>query len=162
MIAERLRTWWTGLARRERAMVVIAVGVVLLGLLYAAGIEPAWTTTTRLAGELPRLQAELVQIEALRTEAQRLAGQDGAGESFDALLTAVEQSILRANLVANVQAEDANTVSVTADNVPAGAWFTWLEAFSRESRAFIAVASARRTETPGRIDASVSFRVNTN
>ena len=41
MIARRLNAWWTGLARRERVMVLIAASVVLLGTLYAAGIEPA-------------------------------------------------------------------------------------------------------------------------
>jgi general secretion pathway protein M len=160
MIAKQLNVWWTGLARRERAMVLVASAVVFLGLLYALAIEPAWTTKARLARELPRLQAELVQLEALRTEAQRLGGRDGAGESFDSLLAAVEQSVLRANLAANVQAEDQNTVTVTADSVSAGAWFTWLEALSRESRVAVTVASAQRADNPGRIRASVSFYVD--
>jgi general secretion pathway protein M len=162
MIAQRLSAWWTGLARRERMMVLIAASVVLLGTLYAAGIEPAWTARARLAEELPRLQAELVQLEALRTEAKRLAGQDGVGQSFDSLVTAVEQSTLRANVSAVVRADDANTVSVTANDVPAAAWFVWLEAFTRESRTAVMVASARRAETPGRIDAFVSFRASAN
>lgn len=161
MIAKQLDVWWTGLARRERAMVLVAAAVVVLGLLYALAIEPAWTTKSRLAKDLPRLQAELVQVEALRTEAQRLAGREGAGETFDSLLTAVEQSVLRANLPANVQAEDSGTVSVTANSVSAGAWFAWLEALSRESRVAVTAASAQRTDNPGRIRASVSFHVDT-
>ncbi len=161
MIAKQLDGWWTGLARRERAMVLVAAAVVFLGLLYALAIEPAWSTKARLADELPRLQAEMVQIEALRAEAQRLAGRDGAVESFDSLLTAVEQSVLRANLVASVRAEDSNTVTITADSVSAGAWFSWLEALSRESRVPVTVASAERIDNPGRIRASVSFRLDT-
>ena len=162
MIAQRLNGWWTGLARRERLMVLTAAGVILIGVLYAAGIEPAWTTRSRLAEQLPRLQSQLVQLESLRTEAQRLAGKDGVGQSFESMLTAAEQSVLRANLSAIVRAEDTNEVAVTANDVPAAAWFAWLEAFSRESRAQVAVASARRAETPGRIDAFVSFRVEAN
>jgi general secretion pathway protein M len=162
MIAQRLNGWWIGLARRERLMVLTAAGVILIGVLYAAGIEPAWTTRSRLAEQLPRLQSQLVQLESLRTEAQRLAGKDGVGQSFESMLTAAEQSVLRANLSAIVRAEDTNEVSVTANDVPAAAWFAWLEAFSRESRAPVAVASARRAETPGRIDAFVSFRVEAN
>ena len=135
MIAKQLDVWWTGRARRERAMVLVAAAVVVLGLLYALAIEPAWTTKSRLAKDLPRLQAELVQVEALRTEAQRLAGREGAGETFDSLLTAVEQSVLRANLPANVQAE--------------------------ESRVAVTAASAERTDNPGRIRASVSCHVDT-
>lgn len=160
MIAERLRNWWTGLGRRERIMVVVAASVVLLGLLYSVGVEPAWTTRARLAAELPRLQAELVQLQALRAEAQRLGGRDSAGQSVESLRTALEQSVLRANLAAAVRAEDANTVSVSADNVPAHAWFAWLEAFTRETRSVVMAAAARRADDPGRINASVSFRAD--
>jgi len=139
-------------------MVLVAAGVVMLGLLYSVGIRPAWTTRARLAQELPRLQAELVQLQALHAEAQRLGDREGAGQSVASLRTAIEQSVLRANLAAGVRAEDANTVTVTADNVPAHAWFTWLEAFTRETRTAVIAGAAQRADSPGRINASVSFR----
>ena len=159
MILQRLQSWWTGLARRERVMVIATAAVVSLGILFAAGIEPAWTTRARLAVEIPRLQSELVQLEALRTEAQRLAGKERVGQTLDALLTAVEESVLRSNLSATASVDDGTTVSVVANDVPAAAWFAWLETFSRESRTPIAVAMARRTDEAGRIDAFVSFRL---
>jgi len=160
MIVESLRNWWTGLGRRERIMVLVAAGVVMLGLLYSVGIEPAWTTRARLAGELPRLQADLIQLQALREEAQRLGGRESAGQSVESLRTAIEQSVLRANLVAAVRAEDGRMISVRANDVPAYAWFTWLEAFTRETRTVVTAGAARRAESPGRINASVSFRAD--
>jgi type II secretory pathway component PulM len=152
--------WWTGLARRERAMVLLAASAVLAGLIYILGVEPAWKTRARLVTELPRLQADLVQLESLHTEAQRLAGRGRAVESAQSLQTAAEQSLVRVNLVASVELLDATTVSVRAEAVSASVWFGWLEAFTRESRALIHAASAERAASTGRINASVSFTVD--
>jgi len=151
--------WWTGLARRERAMVLLAVGVVLTGVLYALAIEPAWKTRVRLPQQLPHLQADLIQLESLRAEAKRLSGRGSVVESAGSLQTAATQSIARANIMATVQLVDATSMSVRAEGVPARAWFAWLDAFTRESRAVIATASVQRTARTGSINASVSFSV---
>ena len=160
MIKDRVRNWWTGLARRERAMTLSAAVVVFLGLLYSMAVEPAWKTRTRLAAELPRLQAELVQIEALSAEAERLSARIGVGQTAESLRDAAEQSTRRANLVANVSADGANIVTVTATKVSASAWLRWLESFTRETRTAVAAASMQRSGPAGLIDASVSFQAD--
>ncbi|UCH49320.1 MAG: type II secretion system protein M [Betaproteobacteria bacterium] len=157
---DRLRTWWTGLARRERIMTITATAVVFLGLLYSLAVEPAWKTRARLAAELPRLQAELVQIEALSAEAKRLDARIGVGQTAEALRDAAEQSIRRANLAANVGSDGENTVTVKATGVSASAWLRWLESFTRETRSAVAAASMQRNGPAGLIDASVSFRTD--
>jgi general secretion pathway protein M len=158
MIRQRVATWWSGLGQRERILVLVAVGVLLLGLLYVSAVEPAWKTRTRLVHELPRLQSELIQLKGLRAEAEQLAGRVGAVTSVDALRAAAEQSVLRANLVAGVTSTEDGIVSVSATNVPAQAWLSWLEAFARESRAAVVTARVARNDGPGRVDAEVSFR----
>ena len=102
----------------------------------------------------------MIQLQALREEAQRLGGRESAGQSVESLRTAIEQSVLRANLVAAVRAEDGRMISVRANDVPAYAWFTWLEAFTRETRTVVTAGAARRAESPGPINASVSFRAD--
>ncbi len=160
MIMDRVRAWWMGLHRRERVMTLIAAVVVVLGLLYAVAVEPAWTTRARLSAELPRLQAELVQIEALRAEARRLNAHVGVRQSAESIRDAAERSIRRANLVADVALDSANSVTVTATNVSAGAWLRWLETFTRETPAAVAAARMKRNGPAGLIDASVSFQVD--
>lgn len=160
MIIDRIRTWWTGLARRERVMTLIAVIVVSLGLLFAIAVEPAWKIRARLAAELPRLQGELVQIEALSAEARRLNARIGVGQTAESLKEAAELSVRRTNLAADVGADGANTVTVTATNVSAAAWLSWLESFTRETPAAVTAASLRRNGSAGLIDASVSFKVD--
>ena len=70
----RLRAWWIGLGRRERALTAVAGSFVLLALLYLVALEPAWKSRVRLDAELPRLRAQVAEIDAL---ARRPRGRRG-------------------------------------------------------------------------------------
>ena len=141
-------------------MVLMASAVVLLGMLYSVAVEPAWTARARLLVEVPRLQEELIQIQAMRAEAQQLTGRSAGITSVNALRTAAEQAVLRANLVANVASAGDGSVSVTAENVPVQAWFAWLESFARESRVVVNSARVVRADSLGRVNAEVSFQTH--
>ena len=151
------RTWWRGLARRERMMVVSAVFVVGIGLLYTVGIEPAWDMRIRLARDLPRLQDEVVQLEALRAEVRGLEQRSGGVQTRASLRAAAEQSLRRANLVGEVVDHGANAVTVNTRNIAAAKWFDWLESFAREARIRVVTTRIERA-SPGRVDARVTFR----
>ena len=151
------RTWWRGLARRERMMVLSAVFVVGIGLLYTVGIEPAWDMRIRLARELPRLQDEVVQLEALRAEVRGLEQRSGGVQTRASLRAAAEQSLRRANLVGEVVDHGASAVTVNTRNIAAAKWFNWLESFAREARIRMVTTRIERA-SPGRVDARVTFR----
>jgi type II secretory pathway component PulM len=137
-------------------MVVFAIAAVAIGLLYTIGIEPAWQIRTRLTDDLPRLQTELVQLEALRAEVRVLENLGGGAQTRESLRAAVEQSILRANLVGEVVDQGASAVLVSTRDVAVAKWFKWLESFVREARVQMVAARVERA-SPGRVDASVSF-----
>ena len=151
------RTWWRGLARRERMMVLSAVFVVGIGLLYTVGIEPAWDMRIRLARDLPRLQDEVVQLEALRAEVRGLEQRSGGVQTRASLRAAAEQSLRRENLVGEVVDHGANAVTVNTRNIAAAKWFNWLESFAREARIRMVTTRIERA-SPGRVDARVTFR----
>ena len=152
----QVRTWWRGLARRERMMVLAAAIVVGIGLLYTVAIEPAWQARSRLADDLPRLQDELVRLEALRTEVRALEDRGGTVQTRESLRVAAEQSMRRANLAGEVVKDGANAVSVSTRNVDAATWFAWLESLVREARIRVVTASVERA-SPGRVNATLSF-----
>ena len=156
MILTHARTRWRGLARRERLMVLSAVFVVSAGLLYAIGIEPAWQARIRLTGELPRLQDELMQLEALRAEVRILEDRGSGVQTRTALRAALEKSMRRANLVGEVVDQGANSLLVSSHDVAAANWFSWLESFAREARIRVVTTRIERA-SPGRINAIVSF-----
>jgi len=158
-MVSRVGIWWRGLARRERLMVLSAICVVAIGLLYTVAFEPAWKTRIRLAGDLPRLQEQLVQLEALRAEVRMLEHRSGGLQSRESLRAAAEQSLQRANLPAKAVEHGANAVLVSTRNVAAAKWFDWLESFAREARVQVVSTRIERA-SPGRVHARVSFETS--
>jgi general secretion pathway protein M len=159
MIA-RLRAWWLGLARRERAMTAAAGTFVLLALLYLIAIEPAWKARERLGAELPRLRAQAAEVNSLAQEAKQLASRGTAVESAATAKVALEQSLARANLGGvGVAVLDERRVAVSAKAVPVTQWLAWAEEAARESRLRIAVVRISRTSVRAVVEAEATFEI---
>jgi general secretion pathway protein M len=156
---ERLRAWWTGLARRERTLVAAAAAVVAAGLVFAIAIEPAWSTRARIAGELPKLREQLGEIEALREDARLLRSQGIGVDRVTNLRAGAEKSLARTGIVAAVRADSERAVTITATGVPAAAWIAWMDEFGRESRARIVRAKIERGSAPGLVAGEAGFEV---
>ena len=159
MIA-RLRTWWLGLGRRERAMTAAAASIVLLALLYLIAIEPAWKTRERLGAELPRLREQAAEVNSLAQEIRQLTSRGVAVESAATAKTALEQSLARANLGGvRVAVLDERRVAVSAGTVPVTQWLAWAEEAARESRLRIAAVRISRTAVRAVVDAEATFEI---
>lgn len=159
MIA-RLRAWWLGLARRERAMTAAAASFVLLALLYLIAIEPAWKARERLGAELPRLRTQVAEVNSLAQEAKQLTSRGVAVESTAAARVALEQSLARANLGGvGVTVLDERRVAVSAKAVPVTQWLAWAEEAARESRLRIAAVRISRTSVRAVVEAEATFEI---
>ena len=155
-----LRTWWFGLARRERMLTAAGASFALLALLYLIAIEPAWKARERLGAELPRLRAQATEVESLAREAKQLKGRGVAAESAGATKDSIEQSLARANLTGvGVAVLDERRLSVSAKGVPVTQWLAWAEETARESRLRIATARISRTSIRAVVDAEATFEV---
>lgn len=159
MIA-RLRAWWVGLGRRERAMTAAAGSFALLAVLYLIALEPAWKTRGRLGAELPRLRAQAAEVAALAQEAKRLTSAGVAVESAGAAKVALEQSAARVNLNSvGVAVLDERRLTASAKGVPVTQWLAWVEAAARESRLRIAAVRISRSPVRAVVDAEATFEV---
>jgi general secretion pathway protein M len=158
-VIARLRTWWIGLGRRERTMVSGGAALVAAAAVYALAIEPAWRTRARLLEELPRMQEQLAEMEALREEARALRQQGLGREGLGSIRTDAERSLARAGLPAAVSGDSPRSVRVSAASVQAGAWFAWMEVFSREARVRVTSASVTRLTAVGMVQVEAVFEV---
>jgi general secretion pathway protein M len=140
-------------------MVVAAIAVTAVALLYAAAIEPAWRARVRIARELPQLQEQLAELEALRDEARMLRQQGFGTDTGGSLRASLERSLVRAGLTGKLRADSERSVAVSVASVPANAWFTWMEEFARESRVRIVQARIMRSGAPGTVEAEVGFEL---
>lgn len=154
----RWQAWWTGLAARERQLVVAAALLVTLALLWWVALAPALRTLAQAPAEHARLDAQLQQMAALQTQAQALQGQPRAHreEALRALDSALRQSL---GNTAQMQASGGEAVGVALRAAPAeslGNWFTQARANARAlprevhlTRSQIAPAASAAGTAPG-------------
>lgn len=88
----RLRQAWQSISPRERRLVLIAGGVVLVGLVVSL-LDWSHSQRTRLTRSLPRAEAQLEQVQEAATELTRLRGQTAPQRAAGpALLEAAQAS----------------------------------------------------------------------
>ncbi|MGC4076761.1 MAG: type II secretion system protein GspM [Rubrivivax sp.] len=88
-----LKAWWARLAPRERVLVAAAATVVVLYLVFAVAVQPAWRTLSAAPAKLEALDTELQAMGRLAAEARELraAPQINAEQAAAALRAASER-----------------------------------------------------------------------
>lgn len=151
------RARWQGMSARERAMVSLGAGAIVLGLAYAIGVEPAWRDRTRITEALPSLQAQRFEVEALAGLARSARARGVGIDATQALPVVAERSLARVGLAAKVSSQPGGGLSVQARGVPGPVLFSWVETFSREARVSVLDARVERAVPAGQVDADISF-----
>jgi type II secretory pathway component PulM len=152
-----LRTWWLGLARRERIATASGSAFALAAIVFLVAIEPAWRTRERLANELPRLRAQAAQVEALRLEARRLKERGVRFDNPQSLRAAATKLIAARNLPADaLRSGEGDGMVLALHSVEASNCLGVLKELSSELP--LRISSARITRiSAGMVDAEVSL-----
>ncbi len=81
---------WQALSPRDRSALQLAAAVLLLGLLWALAVQPAWRTLQRAPAEREALDAQWQAMQALATEASALRATPpvGVAQASEALQAA--------------------------------------------------------------------------
>ena len=151
-----MKQWWIGLARRERVGVIVASALVAAALLYLLALEPAWRSRARLASELPRLRAELVELDALAAEAKTLKVRTRTPESPAQTKAALTKLLAERRIAESAIRDDGERFVVSARRADAAAWLSWLQEASSELALRVSAARMSRV-APGVVDAEVTL-----
>lgn len=129
----RLAGWWRERSLREQHLLRAAAALLLGLLLWLWILQPAVLTLQKAHTELPRLRAQTAQVSALIAETQRLAGEGSARLPPAQLTPALQSSLERAQLPAQLvsspespQEHAGREWAVKLDNAPAELVFNWL------------------------------------
>lgn len=153
----RLRDWWTGLSRRERIATVLAAALVVTATTFLVAIEPAWRARGRLAAELPRLRAQMAEVDALALEAKKLGARAAPAESPAQAKTALAKLAAEKNLAsATVQEGENQRLLVAVRKADAASTLALLRDASTQLPLRISTARISRT-APGVVDADATL-----
>ncbi|NLD53341.1 MAG: type II secretion system protein M [Burkholderiaceae bacterium] len=134
---ESLLLKWSALSPRDRRMLVLAGGFLLVVFTWLVAFEPAWDGRRQLARELPALRSDLAQMDQLAEEARQAASAPRQGvESASQLRTRVEETLADAGLSGSVAQLELNgeMVEVRFRQADFERWLYWLDAAVRETR----------------------------
>jgi general secretion pathway protein M len=131
----QLRARWATLEARERRLVAIGAGLVLVALVWWIALAPALKTLREAPAEHAKVDAQLQQMTTLQAQAKTLQSQPRANR--DESMRALEGSV-RAGLGATAQIQQqggGEGVNVVIRAVPAEALAQWLAQARGNARA---------------------------
>jgi general secretion pathway protein M len=156
---ERLRSWWAGLAERERR--VLGGGGIALALivLYTGAWEPLAAAQQRRALDLQAARAMAVQLEDLAAVAGRGAPRtvQGAGQSLLAIVDQSRKATAITKPPTRLQPEGDNTVRVVLEDVPFDALVRWLADLQMRYGVRVDNADIERESGPGLVSARLTL-----
>lgn len=153
--------YWQGLQARERLIIALAGGVLLLLSLYLLVIEPWQQGTSRMQQSIVSQQETLAWMQQAAAEVQVLRdqGSQATGNGGQSLMGVIDASARRAGLSGAVRQlrPDPQGVTVRLENAGFDETLSWLGQLHREQGVVVATFTMERLPQPGRINASVSL-----
>jgi general secretion pathway protein M len=158
-IKAALTEWFEAREPREKQLLLAGGALATVALLYSLLWAPAWDGCRRIRASLPRLQAEVAQVQAQLDEARLLKGTAAirAPEGL-ALRDAMAASLAQAGVPASQISVLGKGVQVEAKNVPFGVWMEWLDEVRRTDHVRVISAHATGEAQLGHVSASVTVQ----
>lgn len=158
-----LRTWYDGLAPRERRLVVIGAAAIALMIVYLAVISPIRSAHSRLLDEVQQKRQLLALINRSAGRIQSAGssvGQLKAGESvFTATSAAIQSSAISGAVQRLEQTQDGG-VRLSLSGVSFDALVQWLGSLSREDGIVATRATIQQGNNPGTVDATLTLNTS--
>jgi general secretion pathway protein M len=150
---------WGALSSRDRRMLGLAVGFLLIVFAWMVAFEPAWNGRNQLARELPVLRTDLAQMDQLAAEAKLAAASTpqsspSAAELKDRLQASLTDSGLSASLL---QMEvNGDLIEARFRQVDFEKWLFWVDSAVRDTRMRVVDISLTR-DSPGVISGRLAL-----
>jgi general secretion pathway protein M len=159
-VGNSLRAWFEQLAPRERLLVSVAGGVIVLAVIIMAGVRPVMSQSKR-GHELVEDKREL--LAELREVAARLGPQRGAAAaasgSTQSLVLVIDQTTRSSGLAQHLkrnQPDGADSIRLRFENAPFDTVVTWLNALQNQHGISVTSANIDASPQPGRVNCNLT------
>ncbi|HEY0847701.1 MAG TPA: type II secretion system protein GspM [Noviherbaspirillum sp.] len=156
-LKQSLSTFWNERNKREQNMLLAAIAAVVLGLVYALLIDPAFSGRTDLEKKLPALRQQAAEVQALAKEATAFSGK--AAPTPPAITReSIETSLARNGLNAQNVTLTGELVKLQMNDVSFSATVEWLTEMQRTARVSVVDAIVEAKEKPDTVNATFTLR----
>lgn len=162
-IPPTLRTWYEGLAPRERRLLIIGSIAVVLLLIYFAVISPIRSAHSSLLNDVQQKRQLLALINRSAGRIQSATTGGGhlkPGESvFAATSTAIQSSSI-SGAVQRLEQTQNGGVRLSLSGVDFDALVQWLGTLSRQEGIVATRATIQQGNNPGTVDATLTLNTS--
>lgn len=149
--------WWSARTEQEQRMLTIGGAVVALGLVWGVLIDPALTGRDKLQQELPQLNQQVGELQALAGEAAQLAANPPV-QPQPLTKDGVTARLQASGLTPQNLAVTGDYIKVEFKGVPFAGLVTWLDAMRREQRVAVQEGQVTQQGAAGQVDANLTLR----
>lgn len=154
-----LKEFWDGRNARERIVLSLAGGLLLLLLVWLWLIDPAWQGRAQLKKTLPAMHAQLAQLQALTKQAAALPAASASTNTSTALARPMlESSLARKGIRVQTLEINGELVRMKLSGVSFAALVGWLGEMQASAQLTVNDASVVALEQRDSVDASLSLR----
>jgi len=143
-VLTELQTRWARVSAREQRLLLLAAGVVALGLLWWLALAPALAVLKAAPARHAALEAQSQQMLRLQAQAKAMRAQPALGA--DEARRALEASLKPLTASAHLMAQ-ADRVTITFKGVAADALAQWLATARQNARLVPSEAHLTRNAT---------------
>ncbi|MGB3706576.1 type II secretion system protein GspM [Castellaniella sp.] len=147
---------WRHLSPREQRLLGLMILLLGAAVLWLAGLRPALDTLRQVREQLPVLQAQTAELDAIVLESRALGRSRRGTLSVEETAAALQDSLQRAGLQANgsfgpVRAEgDQLRRVLTVDRAPVASLLAWLAQLPEVARVRVWRLELARSHVDGR------------
>ena len=149
--------WWSARTEQEQRMLSIGGAVVAAGLVWSIFIDPALSGRAKALQELPQLNQQVAELQALAGEASQLAAQPPV-QPQPLSKDGVAARLQSAGLATQNLAVTGDYIKVEFKGVPFAGLVTWLDAMRREQRVSVQEGRVTQQGAAGQVDANLTLR----
>ena len=152
--------WWSARTEQEQRMLSIGGAVVAFGLVWGVLVDPALTGRDKLKKELPQLNQQVAELQALAGEASQLAANPPT-QPQPLSKDGVSARLQASGLTPQNLAVTGDYIKVEFKGVPFAGLVTWLDAMRREQRVAVQEGEVTQQGAAGQVDAKLTLRQET-
>ena len=162
-IRASFHSFWDARNARERSVLLIASGLVLLLLVWLWLIDPAVQGRAQLKKTLPAMHAQLAQLQALTKQAAALPARtdttkDATGDFAPVSRSMLESSLARKGLKPETLDVNGELVRLTLSGVSFAELIGWLADMHANAQLVVNDANVVALEQRDRVNATLSLR----